>query len=248
MLPYVRPPGGCKLDAFNNFLLFRLFCPSFLFGCCIFSRISAGFCQGEFSLPSARSLREARARVPPLVDVAGSRDATWPDRLRGGAHASFARYAPLRRPVSQKQEFRFLCNFFAIADSLLSFARWKWAAARPICHFFGLRPCFGVPRQSAIAKKLQFWAYFCFWTLGSASCQCYGRGAPGAAPLWTTLDSVVGVGRLGGAVRGMCLACDAGGWMFRATRCREWSGPGATLRVALDRPCAQRLERPCETA
>ena len=56
MLPYVRPPGGCKLDAFNNFLLFRLFCPSFLFGCCIFSRISAGFCQGEFSRTSARSL------------------------------------------------------------------------------------------------------------------------------------------------------------------------------------------------
>lgn len=43
---------------------------------------------------------------------------------------------------SVKQKFRLLCNFFAIADSLPSSARQKWAAVRPICRFFGLQSAF----------------------------------------------------------------------------------------------------------
>lgn len=46
--------------------------------------------------------------------------------------------------------------------------------------------------NSQSQKKLQFWAYFCFWAPGSASCWCHGRGGLGAAPLLMTLGSVVG--------------------------------------------------------
>ena len=109
MLPYVRPPGGCKLGAFNNFLLFRSFCPSFLFGCCIFSRISVGFCQGEFSRTSVRSLPGGvRARVPCLVDVAGPR-AAWHDRLR--RRTRLARDV-LRCDVGGISAFCSLCSAF----------------------------------------------------------------------------------------------------------------------------------------
>lgn len=66
----------------------------------------------------------------------------------------------------------------------------------PLCVRFaafpGVNPRFDASRQFAIAKKLQFWAYFCFWAPGSASCWCHGRGGLGAAPLLMTLGSVVG--------------------------------------------------------
>ena len=60
---------------------FACFAHRFSSDVAFFSRISVGFCQGEFSRTSVRSLPGVRARVLCLVDVAGSR-AAWPERLR----------------------------------------------------------------------------------------------------------------------------------------------------------------------
>lgn len=147
---------------------------------------------------------------------------------------SFARTAPLRRPVSQKHKFRLLCNFFAIEDSFPSSARRKWAAVRPICRFSGLHPRFDASWQFAIAKKLQFWAYFCFLGTRIGLMLVPWAGWPGRGAFVDDFGQRCGRGRLGSAVRGCLWWRNVGGWMPWTTRRREWSGPGVTPLVALE--------------
>lgn len=52
------------------------------------------------------------------------------------------------------------------------------------------------------AKKLQFWAYFCFWAPGSASCLVSWAGWPGRGAFVGEFGQRCGWGGLGSAVRG----------------------------------------------
>ena len=65
----------------------------------------------------------------------------------------------------QKQKNEWFCNFFAIANSLLSLQ----SGNKPLCSrfrcIFGPQFVIGGSEQSLIAKKLQFWSLFCFWFL-----------------------------------------------------------------------------------
>ena len=65
-------------------------------------------------------------------------------------------------PPLVKTKFRLLCNFFSIRDSLL----FPQSKNRPFCGRFtaisSRYPCFAAPKQSLIAKKLQFGPFFLF--------------------------------------------------------------------------------------
>lgn len=84
------------------------------------------------------------------------------------------------------------------------------------------------------AKKLQFWAYFCFWAPGSASCLVPWAGWSGRGAFVGELGQRCGRGGLGSAARGYSRWRNVGGWMPWTVRRREWSGPGVTPLVALE--------------
>lgn len=84
------------------------------------------------------------------------------------------------------------------------------------------------------AKKLQFWAYFCFWHPDRPHAWCHGRGGSGAAPLWANLGSVAGGAGSAARCGGYSRWRNVSGWMPWTTRRREWSGPGVTPLVALE--------------
>lgn len=84
------------------------------------------------------------------------------------------------------------------------------------------------------ARKSQFWAYFCFWAPGSASCLVQWAGWPGRGAFVGDFGQRCGRGGLGSAVRGCLWWRNVGGWMPWTTRRREWSGPGVTPLVALE--------------
>lgn len=84
------------------------------------------------------------------------------------------------------------------------------------------------------AKKLQFWAYFCFWVPGSASCLVPWAGWPRRGAFVGELGQRCGRGGLGSAARGYSRWRNVSGWMPWTTRRREWSGPGVTPLVALE--------------
>ena len=178
MLPYARPSNDCKLDAFNNFLLFGLFCPSFLFICCIFSRTSAG------SLPRAEGTSACG------VDASGFRAAARPDRQRGCTRLSQDLLC-YDDPFRKNKNFDFCATFLRLRTPFRPLRGGNGPLCVRFASFSGFNPRFDAPRQSAIAKKLQFRAYFCFWASGSAPCWCRGRGVPDAVPLWTVLGSAL---------------------------------------------------------
>lgn len=65
----------------------------------------------------------------------------------------------------QKQKTEWFCNFFAIADSLLSLQSGNKLLCSRFCCIFGPQFVIRGSEQSLIAKKLQFWSLFCFWFL-----------------------------------------------------------------------------------
>lgn len=147
---------------------------------------------------------------------------------------SFARTAPLRRSVSQKQKFRLLCNFFAIADSFPSSARRKWAAVRPNCRFSGRQSAFW--RLAAIRnrKKVAILGVFLFLGTRIGLMLVPWAGWPGRGAFIDDFGQRCGRGGLGSAVRRCLWWRNVGGWMPWTTRRREWSGPGVTPLVALE--------------
>ena len=69
----------------------------------------------------------------------------------------------------RKQIIRCRCNFFAIADSLLSVQSTNGLPISRFAALLRLDTRFGALQQSLIAKKLQFRAFFCFWAPKIAS-------------------------------------------------------------------------------
>lgn len=84
------------------------------------------------------------------------------------------------------------------------------------------------------AKKLQFWAYFCFLGTRIGLMLVPWAGWPGRGAFVDDFGQRCGRGRLGSAVRGCSWWRNVGGWMPWTTRRREWSGPGVTPLVALE--------------
>lgn len=84
------------------------------------------------------------------------------------------------------------------------------------------------------AKKLQFWAYFCFLGTRIGLMLVPWAGWPGRGAFVDDFGQRCGRGRLGSAVWGCSWWRNVGGWMPWTTRRREWSGPGVTPLVALE--------------
>lgn len=84
------------------------------------------------------------------------------------------------------------------------------------------------------AKKLQFWAYFCFLGTRIGLMLVPWAGWPGRGAFVDDFGQRCGRGGLGSAVRGCLRWRNVGGWMPWTTRRREWSGPGVTPLVALE--------------
>ena len=89
-------------------------------------------------------------------------------------------------PSRKNKNFDFCATFLRLRTPFRPLQGGNGPPCVRFAAFSGFNPRFDAPRQFAIAKKLQFRAYFCFWAPGSAPCWCRGRGVPGAAPLWTT--------------------------------------------------------------
>lgn len=84
------------------------------------------------------------------------------------------------------------------------------------------------------AKKLQFWAYFCFLGTRIGLMLVPWAGWPGRGAFVDDFGQRCGRDRLGSAVRGCLWWRNVGGWTPWTTRRREWSGPGVTPLVALE--------------
>lgn len=107
-----------------------------------------------FSRTSAGSLPRARARVLAWLMPQGSVLLLGLIGIEGARiFREICFVATIRLAKTKISTF---VQLFAIADSLPSSARRKWAAVRPICRFFGLHSRFDAPRQSAIAKSCNF--------------------------------------------------------------------------------------------
>lgn len=179
MLPHVRPSNDCKLDAFNNFLLFGLFCPSFLFRCCIFQSSQRGiFAKGE-------------GMSACMVDALWFRAAARPDWHWRHTCLSqeLLRYDD---PFRKNKNSDFCATFLRLRTPF----RPPRGGNGPLCVRFAVFPGFN-PRFDACGnpqsqKSCNFGRISVFWAPGSASCWCHGRGGLGAAPLLMTLGSVVG--------------------------------------------------------
>lgn len=138
-----------------------------------------------FSRTSAGSLPRARARVLAGLMPQGS---VLPLDLIGIEGARVFRKNMLRYddPSRKNKNFDFCATFLRLRTPFRPLQGGNGPPCVRFAAFSGFNPRFDAPRQFAIAKKLQFRAYFCFWAPGSAPCWCRGRGVPGAAPLWTT--------------------------------------------------------------
>lgn len=127
-----------------------------------------------FSRTSAGSLPRARARVLAGLMPQGS---VLPLDLISSEGARVFRRNMLRYddPFRKNKNFDFCATFLRLRTPF----RPLRGGNGPLCvrsvAFSGFNPRFDAPRQSAIAKKLQFRAYFCFWAPGSAPCWCRGR-------------------------------------------------------------------------
>lgn len=126
-----------------------------------------------FSRTSAGSLPRVRTRVPAWSMPQGS---VPPLCLIGIEGARIFRKNMLRYDdLSCKNKKSAFCATFL---RLRTPFRPLQGGNGPLCvrfaAFSGFNPRFDAPRQSAIAKKLQFRVYFCFWAPGSAPCWCRG--------------------------------------------------------------------------
>lgn len=155
-----------------------------------------------------------------MVDASGFRAAARPDRQRGCTRLSqnMLRYDD---PFRKNKNFDFCATFLRLRTPFRPLRGGNGPLCVRFAAFSGFNPRFDAPRQFAIAKKLQFRAYFCFWAPGSAPCWCRGRGVSRAQRLcgrfWAALWAGQACGDVPGVRRGACSwRCDAGGgkaWM-----------------------------------